>query len=265
MIKLEIVKKYHLDKNKLKEIKSFVERNNTETGFPEFFYWDAIEHRIERPVSLDWLCYTDGKLVAYVAIYYFNSSVLDVNVSLTLKMYQYSHDIFSKLYDELYKSFGKHRLFASVFKINFENSILKNTLADLGATVVGMSKYMQRDIDGPIFDSVMFTIKEVINNHNRKEYLFYLDDESIGKVNVIDSDDQILIEDLWITPAMQDNNYELAMLQEICNIAHNNKSLLVEIDSDFSALTTLYNELGFYDVAIIHNYDRELNFVNAEK
>lgn len=85
-------------------MKQFVQHNNEETGFPEFFYWDAIENRASHQnLDLDWLCYVDGKLIAYLAIYYFSDSVLEVNISLEKSMQQHSHEIFDKLYNELHR------------------------------------------------------------------------------------------------------------------------------------------------------------------
>jgi hypothetical protein len=97
-----------------------------------------------------------------------------------------------------------------------------------------------------------------LDNKNREAYLFYNGDDPIGKVHVLHNDDQVLIEEVCVLPYMKDRGYELSMFQEVCNIIQNKKSLLIEIDAEFDSLTRLYKELGFYDLAFIHSYDRDL-------
>lgn len=253
-------------------MKAFVTTNNEETGFPEFFYWDAIEHRsTRRRTPMDWLCYVDGNLIAYLAIYYFSDSVLEINISLEKGMQQHSNEIFAQLYNELFETFGKYRLFGSVFKINFENKMIINSLRDLGATLTAYSRYMQRDIATVIvFEKTALSIKKAdindvaessahsFSNPNREAYLFYLNADPVGEIHVLHQDAQILIEEICILPHMENMGYELNMLQELCNIINDKKSLLIEIDADFDTQTKLYKDLGFYDVAFIHNYDKDL-------
>lgn len=260
MISLDIVKKHQLGNDEIQKMKLFVKRNAEDSGFHEFFYWDSIEHRKERMTPLDWLCYVDGNIVAYVAIYYFSDNVIEANISLAKNVYQHSHDFFNQLYRELYNTFARYRLYATVFKVNFENKIITRTLADLGATVVGYSKYMQRDADASIFDRTELIIKIISNadNSNREAYIFYSGSNPVGEIHLLHDGDQVLIEDISVFPSMNDKNYQCEMLQEICNVTNASKSLLIEIDSDFEYLTKLYKKLNFYDVAIIHNYDKEL-------
>lgn len=292
MVQVTFSKNDHLSKDEIKDMKLFVKHNNEETGFMEFFYWDAIEHRLERKTPLDWLCYVDGKLIAYVAIYYFNNSVLEINISLIKAMYEHSYDIFKQLYDELYNTFSRYRLVASVVKINFENKIITSTLSELGANLVATSFYMQRSKDASVYEQTNLNCKlankesidilveiqvacfnddadeykkfleRSMHNSKRAAYIFHIGEDPVGKIHVLDCDDYLLIEEVCVLPGMQSEGYEVLMLQELCNIMHNKKSLLIEIDTDIEVLTKLYKELNFYKTAVIHSYDRDLRIVN---
>lgn len=287
MQEFKIVKYSKLDSQKLNEMKLFVRQNDLRSDFPTFFNWNAIANRRQRGLPSDWLCYDQDTLIAYVAIYYFGGNSLEIDLSLIPEAYYLYPELLAVLCNQMYSDFKSYKIFATIFRVNFENKVLANALLQLGATVVDSIQYMQRNLQAATYPPSNLTCKKADLVHipilvdlqvecfaaepaaygeyltatfgdlNREAYVFYLFGDPIGKAHLLYDGEHVVLQDVCVLPTMQRKGYGKALIQELCNLMHDNKHILVEVESNANYLAKLYANLGFVSLGFVHCYDRD--------
>lgn len=111
-------------------------------------------------------------------------------------------------------------------------------------------------------------IKRDFQNNPYTNYLIYLiDDKIIGFINYLLIYDRMEIVNFNVLEFFQDKHIGSSLLEEIIEIAKNNKlkNITLEVRSDNEKAIYLYKKYGFKEVAIRKNYYNDTDGILMEK
>lgn len=130
--KLNIVTFSKLSRQKLLEVKALLAECQEMDGHPARFYWENIEDRKNRSVN-EILCYKQGKLIAYLALYHFE--VQELEVTLMVHPDYRKPTFYSMLWTQLKEAMHRFSIEINryVFTCNQQFYSFKEYMRQLGA------------------------------------------------------------------------------------------------------------------------------------
>jgi len=284
-----LIERRGLDTNELSEIKQLAQLCNQHDGLDLKLNWNILRDRPSDQLN-DFLYYTDGQLVGFLALFSFNAQEGEIS-GMVHPTYR-RRGIFSALFAAVRQEASRRGLptllliveqaspagqaFARTLPITYDHSEYKMVLEEPRLPDIHSARLQFRPAhpeDTPIMSHITaqaFNIPEDEVNWYSAEslsqpgYLYYvgdLDGTVIGKIDVHLSEESALILGFAILPQYRGQGYGRQMLartiQEILNSGRHH--IWLEVVTDNKRALSLYQSCGFKETGGYDYYRLQLN------
>lgn len=268
--KLKIHTYSKLSKEKLLEVRAFVNDCQKIDGYPARFYWENIENRQNKSIN-EILCYNQERLIAYIALYHFDEKEVEVTLmvhpdyrttglynvlwsQLKSAMTRFSIDIhrylltchqqFYSFKDYLRRLGGECAEWTYCLMINpklyakSQIDALSMTVRWRLATPADISTLVAIEIDNFQLEPAVYEahIRSILENKHKSIWIAELNQQVVAKVHVEhNTTKQALLYDFCMPKQAQHQQYDVALVQALLKqlFDESYKTIRVEVTDEY--------------------------------
>lgn len=275
MITKQLIKTTKLTKQELRNITNLTQQAYQHDRFNIRLYWNILQDR-QLPEFDDFLCYVEGKLVGYLALFVFKEDEAELNAVIHPK--HRNQGIFSRLLEEAALEL-KRRNIPKCQLITHKSAELGIQLAKARGGKYDHSECEMRSIHKPKFENLptlelrpatenevfilakidsqcfhtevekiaMRLLKNMQEKH-RKAWIASFDGVDIGKAHVrFDDENTAFIHDLGVLPEHRRKHFGMAMVVQLRELLKKQgfHTIALDVLADNTSAIHMYEKCGF--------------------
>lgn len=269
-----------LSATQLDQISQLARQCNQAEGLIMKLNWNRLRNRPEEALN-DFLYYADGQLVGFLGLYIFNQREAELSVMVAPQ--QRRQGIFSRLLAEARREVARRNIPSLLFICEQNSTGGQAAMRAIGAAYEFSEYRMDFQPETPplavpdsrvqlkaatpadipvmaVMDEACFNVPantsaaELIQNGSKQSRLILLDDEIIGKIQILPQPEQTFIAGFCILPAFRGQGYGTAILSRIVADlrAQGQQRLALEVETKNDRALNIYRRCGF---AVTTAYD----------